>query len=110
LLRELPCAKSTGRRDAPQKIYGDSSLRQRPQGVLAFNINSVTEKGGNRTPGSKREYIEIMRVRYLKADKKEKGKILDEFIKVIGYHRKAAIRVMIKKVKSGVSHKGRPTK
>ena len=37
-LSELPCAKSTGRRDAPQKIYGDSSLRQRPRGVLAFNI------------------------------------------------------------------------
>ena len=39
--RELPCAKSTGRRDAPQKIYGDSSLRQRPQGVLAFNIKTT---------------------------------------------------------------------
>jgi hypothetical protein len=51
-----------------------------------------------------------MRARYLKADKKEKGKILDEFIKITGYHRKAAIRVLIKKVKSGVSHKGRPTK
>jgi len=61
------------------------------------------------TPGSKREYIEIMRGRYLKADKKEKGKILDEFIKVTGYHRKAAIRVMIKKVKSGISRRGRPS-
>ena len=37
---ELPYAKSTGRLDAPPKIYGDSSLRQRPQGVLAFDINS----------------------------------------------------------------------
>jgi len=62
------------------------------------------------TPNSKREYIEIMRARYLKADKKEKGKILDEFIKVTGYHRKAAIRVLTKKVKSGISHKGRPTR
>jgi len=51
-----------------------------------------------------------MRGRYLIADKKEKGKILDEFIKIVGYHRKAAIRVLIKKVKSGVSHRGRPTK
>ena len=62
------------------------------------------------THNSRREYIEIMRARYLKADKKEKGKILDEFIKITGYHRKAAIRVLIKKVKSGVSHKGRPIK
>jgi len=60
------------------------------------------------TPGGKREYIEIMRGRYLKADKKEKGKILDEFIKVTGYHRKSAIRVLTKRVKSGVSHGGRP--
>jgi hypothetical protein len=62
------------------------------------------------TLNSKREYIEIMRARYLKADKKEKGQILDEFIKVTGYHRKAAIRVLTKKVKSGISHKGRPTR
>ena len=62
------------------------------------------------TLNSRREYIEIMRARYLKADKKEKGKILDEFIKVTGYHRKAAIRVLTKKVKSEVNHKGRPTR
>ncbi len=62
------------------------------------------------TENSKREYIEIMRGRYLKADKKEKGKILDEFIKVTGYHRKAAIRVLTKKIKPGISPKGRPTK
>jgi hypothetical protein len=60
------------------------------------------------TPNSKREYIEIMRARYLKANKKEKGKIIDEFIKVTGYHRKAAIRVLTKKVKSGVNPKGYP--
>jgi hypothetical protein len=70
----------------------------------------LPKKGGNMTLNSKREYIEIMRARYLKADKKEKGKILDEFIKVTGYHRKAAIRVLTKIVKSGVSHKGRPTR
>jgi hypothetical protein len=44
---ELPCAKSTGRRDAPPKNYGDSSLRQRPQGVLAFNINIPINKAVN---------------------------------------------------------------
>ena len=55
------------------------------------------------TPDSKREYTEIMRGRYLKADKKEKGKILDEFIKVTGYHRKAVIRVLLKKGSPGLA-------
>src|SRR4030042_6986768 len=46
------------------------------------------------TRGSIREYIEAILVRYLKASKKEKGLILDEFIQVTGYHRKAAIRLL----------------
>jgi len=46
------------------------------------------------TRGSIREYIEAIRVRYLGANKKEKGVILNEFIQVTGYHRKAAIRLL----------------
>ena len=46
------------------------------------------------TRGSIREYTEAVRGRYLWASKKEKGRILDEFTKVIGYHRKAAIRLL----------------
>jgi len=46
------------------------------------------------TRGSIREYTEAVRGRYLRASKKEKGKILDEFTQVIGCHRKAAIRVL----------------
>ena len=60
------------------------------------------------TLNSIQEYAEIMRERYLQAAKKEKGKILDEFIKVTGYHRKAAIRVLRKKSQSAVSCRGRP--
>ena len=45
------------------------------------------------TRGSIREYTEAVRGRYLRASKKEKGKILDEFTKVTGCHRKAAIRL-----------------
>src|SRR4030042_4930875 len=56
-------------------------------------IKSVT-KGVYMTRGSIREYIEAIKVRYLKANKKEKGVILDEFIQVTGYHRKAAIRLL----------------
>jgi hypothetical protein len=43
---------------------------------------------------SKREMIETIRPRYLKANKAGKGQILDEFIAVTGYHRKYAIRVL----------------
>jgi len=46
------------------------------------------------TKGSIQEYTEAVRGRYLRASKKEKGKILDEFTKVIGCHRKAAIRLL----------------
>ena len=46
------------------------------------------------TRGSIQEYTEAVRWRYLKAMKKEKGRILDEFIQVSGYHRKAAIRLL----------------
>jgi hypothetical protein len=43
---------------------------------------------------SKREMIEAIRPRYLKANKAGKEQILDEFIATTGYHRKYAIRVL----------------
>jgi hypothetical protein len=43
---------------------------------------------------SKRELLEVMRPRYLKAGKDEKQKMLDEFTFATGYHRKYAIRVL----------------
>jgi len=46
------------------------------------------------TRSSIREYTEAVRGRYVRASKKEKGRILDEFTKVIGCHRKAAIRLL----------------
>ena len=49
------------------------------------------------TRGSILEYTEAVRWRYLNARKREKGKILDEFIQVTGYHRKAAIRLLHRK-------------
>jgi len=39
---------------------------------------------------SKRELLEVVRPRYLKASKAEKQKILDEFTCATGYHRKHA--------------------
>ena len=46
------------------------------------------------TRGSIREYAEAVRGRYLIASRKEKSRILDEFTKVTGCHRKAAIRLV----------------
>mgnify|MGYP005819167867 CR=1 FL=1 len=43
---------------------------------------------------SKREMIEAIRPRYLKANKARKGQILEELIATTGYHRKYAIRVL----------------
>jgi hypothetical protein len=48
------------------------------------------------TLNSIKEYAEAIRSRYRKANKEQKGKILDEFIKTTGYHRKAAIRLLLK--------------
>jgi hypothetical protein len=46
------------------------------------------------SPTSKREYIHAVRQRYAHASKQAKGRILDEFCATLGYHRKAAIRVL----------------
>jgi len=43
---------------------------------------------------SKRELLEVVRPRYLKASKSEKQRILDELTYATGYHRKHAIRVL----------------
>ena len=45
-------------------------------------------------PRSKREYTEATFLRYKKASRKEKKKILDEFCATCEYHRKHAIRVL----------------
>jgi len=58
---------------------------------------------------SVKEYVAAIRGRYHKADKKEKGKILDEFVKVTGYHRKAATRLMLKIPILSSGHRGRPS-
>ena len=59
------------------------------------------------TLNSVKEYVVAIRDRYQKANKKEKGLILDEFVKVTGYHRKAATRLLGKSSKSASKHRGR---
>ena len=49
------------------------------------------------SPLSKKEYLEAIFPRYKRADSKEqKSKILDEFCKICGYHRKHTIRLLAK--------------
>jgi hypothetical protein len=43
---------------------------------------------------SKQEYMARMQVRYVKANKREKGALLDEVVAVTGYHRRHAVRVL----------------
>lgn len=58
---------------------------------------------------SKRELLEVLRPRYLKAKKVEKQKMLDEFTSATGYHRKHAIRVL-KNQRQVQKHLNRKTK
>ena len=57
---------------------------------------------------SKREMIEAIQPRYLKAKRADKKQILDEFIATTGYHRKYAIRVLSHRPKpKGLKKPGR---
>ena len=59
------------------------------------------------------EYVAALRERYLAAGKKEKGRILDEFCRTTGLHRKAAIRLLRGRQRRGGSarrKKGRPVR
>lgn len=61
------------------------------------------------TRGSVLEYAGAVRDRYLAAEKMGKSRILDEFVTVTGYHRKAVIRLLRRsKVRHRDSRRGRP--
>ena len=44
--------------------------------------------------GTKTELIQVLGIQYSKSSKREKTRILDQFIIVSGYHRKHAIRLL----------------
>ena len=54
---------------------------------------------------AKLEYLLEIRERYLKSDKQEKKKILDEFCQICGYNRKYAIRLLNKPPSSSKENK-----
>jgi len=60
------------------------------------------------TRGSVREYLEAVQGRYVTGSRKDKGRILDEFTRVTGYHRKASIRLLSRDHREDVkSRRGR---
>jgi hypothetical protein len=50
------------------------------------------EEGDHVETGARREYVVAISGRYHAATRREKGRILDEFCQVTGYHRKSALR------------------
>lgn len=52
------------------------------------------QKGGADDRDELRELVERWRPRYLWTSRKEKGRILNEFVALTGYHRKSAIRLL----------------
>jgi hypothetical protein len=65
-------------------------------------------QGGQVTRSSIKEYAEAIKERYRKEAKSEKGKILDEFTKATGLHRKAVIRLLNRSLVSTKKRSGRP--
>lgn len=59
------------------------------------------------TRGGVKEYIDAVRGRYLKGNRKVKGQILDEVTEVTGYHRKAVIRLLTRAPKREPGRRGR---
>lgn len=57
---------------------------------------------------AKQQYMDTLRPRYLKASKKEKGKILDEYCRNTGEERKYAIKKFREKVKIKTKEKRKP--
>lgn len=44
---------------------------------------------------TREELLEVVRARYGKSTREEKGRILDEFVKITGYHRKHVLRLVL---------------
>ena len=56
---------------------------------------------------TRRELIEAVAARYRAAGRNEKKEILDEFVKVTGFHRKHAIRVLKRSPRPETASRGR---
>jgi len=74
---------------------------------LSEELHDEPEKHVSTSSTTERELLETVRPRYLKANKVEKQKMLDEFTSVTGYHRKHAIRVLKNQVQVQNQLKGK---
>jgi hypothetical protein len=66
-----------------------------------------SRKGGAVTDQTRWEYAEVLRGRYTGASRREKGRILDEYCRTTGCHRKAAIRRLGGEARGGRRRPGR---
>jgi len=62
--------------------------------MLPHGRDLKAAKGAMMSQRSKRELLEVIQPRYLKARRSEKKTILDEFVAATGYHRKYATRLL----------------
>jgi hypothetical protein len=60
------------------------------------------------TEPARREYAAVIRRRYQHADKRERGRLLDEYCRTTGCHRKAAIRRLRAQPHAAGRSPGRP--
>ena len=60
------------------------------------------------TERARREYVDVLRPRYQQADKRERGRILDEYCRTTRCHRKAAIRRLRAAPRAAPRPPGRP--
>ena len=78
------------------------------EGRIPHNLGYPTVREEKLTRKSIEELISAWRARYHNANRKENTKILDEFVALTGFHRKAAIRALRRKSKqrAGVDDPG----
>jgi hypothetical protein len=62
--------------------------------MLLLSAKKVKPREPMMSQKSKRELLEAIHPRYLKANKKVKTRIIDEFVAATGYHRKYALRIL----------------
>jgi len=62
--------------------------------MLLYGREQKAAEGAMMSQRSKRELLEVIQPRYLKARRSEKKTILDEFVAATGYHRKYATRLL----------------
>src|SRR5205807_237029 len=83
-----PAAEPLSRRRSPSKQV----LPKRKGLPQNRCYQSPHRKGGPVTERGRREYAAVIRARYGQADKRERGRLLTEYCRTTGCHRKAAIR------------------